>query len=281
MRAMSFGQGGPFGGPGGSTPDWDALADESAARARRRRWLLIGGGALAALAVAAIVATAVITSGKGSTGTTLPAAPDLPKEPDSKPSFPDVSVPPPPDPRDYISDPAKDTAPLTPATLFPDENMIVGEHSYPRATTSTTTDCTAAAQGALGSLLAGNGCTQLLRATYAKDGVAVTVGVAVFPSPAKAAKVRDQTKPNLAPLAGGGVPAAFCQGTRCRTTTNATGRYAYFTISGYTDGKAVTESETRAQQIGRDGASYAFGRITQRGKDQAAKAAEEQLKSQS
>ncbi len=55
---MSFGQGGPSWGPGESrTPDWAALADESAARGRRKKWLLIGGGALATAAVAAIVAS--------------------------------------------------------------------------------------------------------------------------------------------------------------------------------------------------------------------------------
>ena len=80
------------------------------------------------------------------------------------------------------------------------------------------------------------------------------------------------------PLPGGGVPADFCQGTKCRMATNATGRYAYFTIAGYLNGKDVTASETKARQIGRDGGSYAFSQITQRGKDQAAKAAEQQLR---
>ena len=45
--------------------------------------------------------------------------------------------------------------------------------------------------------------------------------------------------------------------------------YAYFTIAGYLNGKDVTGSETKAQQIARDGGAYAFTQITQRGKDQA------------
>ncbi|UKY50937.1 hypothetical protein [Streptomyces inhibens] len=280
---MSFGQGGPFDGPGGSsssTPDWDALAAESEALARRKRWMWIGGGAVATLAVAGIVAAAVMSSG-GSPGGNPTAAPTTSGQavaPDDKPSFPDVSVPPPPNPQDYISDPKKDTAPLTPATLFPQKTMVIGDHSYPRTNTATTKDCTAGAQGALVSSLSHNGCKQLLRATYSKGGVAVTIGIAVFDSPAKATKVMNENKANLMPLPGGGVPANFCQGTKCRMATNATGRYAYFTIAGYLNGKDVTGTETKAQQIARDGGSYAFSQITQRGKDQAAKAAERQLK---
>ncbi|MFF9786031.1 hypothetical protein YWIDRAFT_05124 [Streptomyces sp. SceaMP-e96] len=280
---MSFGQGGPFDGPGGSsssTPDWGALAEESEAQTRRKRRLWIGGGALAALAVAGIVTAAVMTSGgsKGGKPTAAPTASDEAAVPDDKPSFPDVSVPPPPNPRDYISDPKKDKAPLTPATLFPQKSMVVGEHSYPRTKTATTKDCTAGAQGPLVSSLSHNGCRQLLRATYSKGGVAVTIGVAVFDSPAKAAKVMNENKANLMPLPGGGVPSDFCQGTKCRMATNATGRYAYFTIAGYLNGKDVTGAETKARQIARDGGAYAFSQITQRGKDQAAKAAEQQLK---
>ncbi|MGW2411518.1 hypothetical protein ACWCV5_04930 [Streptomyces tubercidicus] len=278
---MSFGQGGPFDGPGGSsssTPDWGALAEESEAQARRKRWMWIGGGVLAALAVAGIVTAAVMTGGsKGGKPTAAPTASEE-AVPDDKPSFPDVSVPPPPNPRDYITDPKKDKAPLTPATLFPQKSMVVGEHSYPRTKTATAKDCTAAAQGPLVSSLSHNGCRQLLRATYAKGGVAVTLGIAVFDSPAQAAKVMNENKANLMPLPGGGVPSDFCQGTKCRMATNATGRYAYFTIAGYLNGKDVTGTETKARQIARDGGAYAFSQITQRGKDQAAKAAEQQLK---
>ncbi|MFJ9471502.1 hypothetical protein [Streptomyces caniferus] len=281
---MSFGQGGPFDGPGGSsssTPDWGALAEESEAQTRRKRLLWIGGGALAALAVAGIVTVAVLSGGSGSAGgnpTASPAESGQAAAPDDKPSFPDVSVPPPPNPRDYISDPKKDTAPLTPATLFAQKSMVVGEHTYPRTHTASTKDCTAGAQGPLVSSLSHNGCKQLLRATYARGGVAVTIGIAVFDSPAKATKVMNENRANLMPLPGGGVPADFCQGTKCRMATNATGRYAYFTIAGYLNGKDVTNTETKARQIARDGGAYAFSQITQRGKDQAAKVAEQQLK---
>ncbi|MEV5594887.1 hypothetical protein [Streptomyces sp. NPDC052496] len=274
---MSFGHGGPFGpgGPDSSTPDWEALADESESRDKRRRWLFIGGGVLATVAVAGIVATAVITSNKNN-GNDLPHAQKLPDEPaEPKPSFSEVHVPPPPNPRDYITDPKKDTAALTPATLFPEQTMVLGKNSYPRKTTAATDDCTAGTHGALGSVLQHNGCKKLLRATYAKDGVAVTVGVAVFDSKAAAFKVKAANKPSLAPLTGDGV-GSFCQGTACTMYTNATGRYAYFTIAGNLDGSPVTKASAKALQIARDGGTYAFNRIWQRGKDQAAKVARAQ-----
>ncbi|MEC4017419.1 hypothetical protein [Streptomyces sp. H27-D2] len=277
---MSFGQGGPY-GPGGSqpsTPDWAAMADVTAARNRRRRWALIGGGALATAAVAAIVATAVVTTndngkGDGKNAGGLPSAESLPSEPaEPEPSFSKVAPPPAPKPLDYISDVKKDTAPLTAATLFPDKRAVKDARSYGKATTNSTKSCAAATQGALGSVLASNGCRQVIRSTYTKDGVAVTVGVAVFDTKAASEKAKNQAKGNIASLPGGGVPA-FCRATACRLTANAVGRYNYFTVAGYTSGKAVTSADRKALQAGRDAADYTFRRIMQRGNAQAAAAA--------
>ncbi|POX41847.1 hypothetical protein C3486_07850 [Streptomyces sp. Ru73] len=228
--------------------------------------------------MAGIVATAVITSDGGGKPSSLPSPQKLPDEPDDpKPTFSDVSVPPPPDPMDYITDAKKDTAPLTAASLFPDKRLTAGERVYPKATTSATGSCASVAQGGLGPVLTKHGCEKLLRATFSRDGVAVTVGVARFDTKAAAAAVKDEYKPNLAALSGGKV-APFCQATACRTSVNATGRYAYFTIAGYLNGKPVTTSESKALQASRDGAAYAWGRIMQRGRDQADAAAKKQLK---
>ncbi len=279
MRAMSFGQGGPY-GPGGSqppqqsTPDWAALADQSAARDRRRKLFLIGGGVLATAAVAAIVATAVASSGhKGKGGGDaaggLPSPQDLPSESaTAEPSFSDVAPPAPPKPLDIISSARRDKAPLSPATLFPEKSAAKDDRSYAKASTAATTNCATATQGQLGSVLVNNGCRELLRATFSRDGVAVTVGVAVFDGKAAAERAKDQYKPNVASLAGGGVPV-FCRRTACQTSANAIGRYAYFTISGYTSGKAVTASDTVTLQAGRDVADYTFNRILARGNAQA------------
>ena len=48
------------------------------------------------------------------------------------------------------------------------------------------------------------------------------------------------------PLPGAGVPA-FCQGGRSAArTSNSYGRYAYFTVAGFTNGKDVTKGDTKA-----------------------------------
>ncbi|WP_063736888.1 hypothetical protein [Streptomyces sp. RTd22] len=284
---MSFGQGGPY-GPGGSqppqqrqssqTPDWAAMADHTATRGRRRRWLFIGGAVLATAAVGAMVATAVVSSNDkdGSSDDSakhLPSQPTLPRESESpEPSFSNVAPPAPPKPLDIISDAKRDKAPLSAKTLFPDEEAAKEGRSYAKAATSSTASCAAGTQGSLGSVLSGNGCRKLLRATFSKDGVAVTIGVAVFDGRASAEKAKNGYKPNVASLSGGGVPA-FCRQTACRTSANAIGRYAYFTISGYTSGKKVTTSDTQALQAGRDMADYTFRRILARGNAQASAAA--------
>ncbi|MTE20582.1 hypothetical protein F0L17_16000 [Streptomyces sp. TRM43335] len=284
---MSFGQGGPGRGPGGptgpqgppSTPDWAALAERSERRrARRRRLLVIGGGALATAVVAAIVATAVVSeSGSDSETSDRPSAasssavetaPPDPEQPE--PTFSSAPPPPPPpDPREILSDPKRDTAPLDAATLFPGDSMTTGGREYAKGATHSTGNCAAGTQGALGAVLTNNGCRELIRVTYRRGGVAATVGVAVFDSARAAAGAKEQAEPNIASLPGAGVPT-FCRGVTCHTSANALGRYAYFTISGHTSGKDVTSADTAARQAGRDAADHAFARIVQRGRDQAA-----------
>jgi len=311
---MSFGQGGPQWSPGGqnqdpyrgqgqdpynsynsglgasdpyrrgadsgSAPDWAALADASAARARRKRWLLIGGGALATAAIAAIVATGIVSSNNdGATASDknasgLPAAPDLPSDSTQpEPSFSSEKPLPPPDPKDFISSEKKDKAPLSAETLFPGKKLTMGERVYAKGGTARTGTCSSVTQGALGSILESNGCDQVFRATYSKDGIAVTVGVAVFGNEAEAKKAAQQADGNIAPLVGSGVPS-FCKGGPvCRFTANSYGRYAYFTSTGYTKAKSVTKNDTKAFQTGDDLAEFTFRQIVRRGEAQASAAA--------
>jgi len=270
---MSFGQGGPGWGPGGpsapDTPDWVALAE----RAERAS----GGGAVATAVVAAIVATAVVSEGGGGgaeasarPSESLPSTESLPPSPEQpEPTFSEEPPPPPPDPRDFLSSAEKDTAPLGAGTLFPGSSMTANGRTYQKGATASTENCAAATQGALGTVLTNNGCRELIRVTYRRGGIAVTVGVAVFDDAAAAAKAKDQYRPNIASLPGAGVPA-FCRGVTCHTSANALGRYAYFTIAGYTGGRNVTTSDTAAPQAGRDAADFAFARILKRGQEQAA-----------
>jgi hypothetical protein len=253
-----------FSSPG--EPDWDALASANEGRARRRRLLMIGGGVLAAAAVAGIVAVAVAKSGGG--GKPAAGARPTPSDSVTNPQFPEVTQPPPPDPLDYISSAGKDTAPLTADTLFIGKRMSIGPRAYTKAITGGTTNCASVTQGGLGAVLTSNGCREVLRATYLRDGRAVTVGVAVFDTAREAARARDQSTGNIAALPGGGV-GTFCRPVACWRTTNAVGRYAYFTIAGPSDGKAAATTDTLSKQAGRDAGTFAFNRIVQRGRDAA------------
>ncbi|MEU8697285.1 hypothetical protein AB0C61_06295 [Streptomyces sp. NPDC048680] len=279
---MSFGQGGPSWGPGDNgTPDWAALAEQSAARTRRKRWLMFGGGAVATAAVAAIVATAVISTNKddsaatgGKNASQLPSATDLPSETaQPEPSFSSVEPPPPPDPKDYISDVKKDRAPVTADAFFPGKQLKMGDRVYAKGATNRTTNCAATTQGALGSILAANGCDQVIRATYSRSGVAVTIGLAVFETEARAKKAAQQASGGMASLSGSGVPT-FCRGGAvCRRTANSYGRYAYFTVGGFTSGKSVTKADANVFAVGNDLTNFTFRQIRHRGEVQASAAA--------
>nr|BFD83204.1 hypothetical protein StreXyl84_26050 [Streptomyces sp. Xyl84] len=256
------------------TPDWAALAEASETRAKRRRLLFIGGGALATVAVGAAVAVAVISADGGSGGhASPPPTAALPSGSASGPSFEPTSAPPPLDPKDFISSAKKDTAPLGPGTLFGGTRLTMGGTVYEKGPTADTRDCASAVQGTLAKVLTGNGCTRLIRATYTRDGIAVTVGVAVFDTGTQAARAKGQAdkKSIVKPLAGSGVKA-FCDGAVCRSTTNSYGRYAYFTLTGFPGGKDVTTKDTKVFRTGDDLAEYTFRQIRRRGEAQASAA---------
>src|SRR5690242_6886572 len=113
-----------------------------------------------------------------------------------------------------------------------------------------------------------------MRASYVKDGIAVTVGVAVFDTAAQAEKAKGQTdgRSMVRSLAGKGVKP-FCNAAVCRSTRNAYGRYAYFTISGFTDGKNVTKKDTNVFRTGDDLQQFTANQIYRRGQTQASTAA--------
>jgi hypothetical protein len=262
------------------TPDWAALAEASESRAKRRKMLLIGGGALATVAIGTAVAVAVVSAGddgkQGSTTSSLPATADIPSR-SAEPSFAPTSAPPPLDPKEFISSKAKDTAPLSADILFPGTQLTMGDTVYKKGATADTDKCATAANpgGTLGKVLTDNDCTRVLRVTYELDGVAVTVGVAVFDTEkqATAAKEQADTKSVIASLPGKGVKN-FCTAAICRTTTNSYGRYAYFTVTGFTDGKDVTKESTKVFSTGDDLAEFTFRQIRRRGEAQASAAAE-------
>ncbi|WP_129307381.1 hypothetical protein [Streptomyces sp. L2] len=292
---MSYGQGGPqsqwdpwkpnsqqqpwnSGGDDG-TPDWAALAEASETRNKRRKWLFIGGGALATIAIGTAVAMAVVSANGDDTAsgrpTNLPPSAALPSGTASAPSFAPTSAPPPLDPKDFISSVKKDTAPLGPTTLFPGTQLTMNSTVYKKGATADTKNCASAANATLPKVLTANGCTRLIRATYTKGDVAVTVGVAVFDTEAQAAKAKAQTddKSIVRSLAGKGVKT-FCDGAICRSTRNTVGRYAYFTIAGFTGGHNVTKKDTKVFSAGDDLQEFTFRQIWRRGQAQASAASQ-------
>ncbi|MEU3410011.1 hypothetical protein ABZ760_01810 [Streptomyces sp. NPDC006658] len=290
---MSYGQGGPqsqwdpwkphsqqpwSSGDDDGTPDWAALAEASETRNKRRRLLFIAGGALATIAIGTAVAVAVVSANGGDPEAgpgNLPASASLPGSATATPSFAPTSAPPPLDPKDFISSAEKDTAPLGPGTLFPGKQLTVGETVYKKGTTDDTSGCASVAGGTLPGILTANGCTRLMRATYTHGDIAVTVGVAVFDNAAQATKAKAQTDDRsiVRSLFGKGGVKPFCDGAFCRSTRNAYGRYAYFTISGFTTGKDVTKKDTDVFGAGNDLAQFTVNQIHRRGQAQAQAAA--------
>ncbi|WP_228976573.1 hypothetical protein [Streptomyces sp. DH12] len=270
----------PFGATADGTPDWSALAEASEARQRRRRRLVAAGGVLATAAIATVVAVAVVNGGSG--GGTAPAASATTAPPGGaevptdgtgpQPSFSPVAPAPPPDPMDFLSTAAKDTAPLTPEGLFPGRKLTFGDRVYAKGATASTTECAGTGQGGLGAVLREHGCARVIRATYVRDGVAVTVGVAVFADQGKALAAKEGARGGIAPLAGAGV-GDFCRATVCLRRSNALGRYAYFTQAGFTDGRKVTTSDTAVYKTSDDLGSFTFNQIYARGRAQASAAA--------
>ncbi|MCX3060361.1 hypothetical protein [Streptomyces beihaiensis] len=286
---MSFGQGGPQwgqndnqwgAGNSGGTPDWGALAEASEARARKKRWMMIGGAIVATLAVGAVVAWGIVSAnGNNQAGDKpadqLPSTANIPSGArTTAPSFAETTPPPPLDPNDFIDSAAKDKAPLTANTLFPGKTLTVGGRVYKKGATASTKNCASVALKGVVGLLRKHHCTQVIRATYYKGTDAVTVGVTVYDTKAQATKVRDEyDNGSVLSLPGDGVPT-FCRTTVCRITVNSWGRYAYFTNGGHTDGKNATKKDTALFTLGNDLNEFVFEQIKRRGELQASAAAD-------
>ncbi|MFE6622135.1 hypothetical protein [Streptomyces sp. NPDC057740] len=272
----------PWNSGADETPDWAALAEASETRNKRRRLLFIGGGALATVAIGAAVAVAVVSANDGDPAANKPASgvpgsSGLPTQ-TTAPSFASTSAPPPLDPKDFISSKSKDTAPLSAEGLFPGTQLTVGSDTvYKKGATDDTKNCSAATKGGLPKILSDNKCTSFMRVSYVKDGVAVTVGVAVFDDAAQATKVKGKVNTDtdlVRTLPGKGIKD-FCTSAFCLVTANSYGRYAYFTLTGFTNGKDMTDKDTEALQVGETLEDFTFRQIRRRGEIQASAAAGE------
>lgn len=148
---------------------------------------------------------------------------------------------------------------------------------YKKGATDDTKNCSAATKGGLPKILTDNDCTRFMRVSYVKDDVAVTVGVAVFDNATQATKVKGKVNTDtdiIRSLSGKGIKD-FCTSAVCLSTANSYGRYAYFTITGFTSGKDMTDKDTDAFQVGEDLEDFTFRQIHSRGEIQASAAANE------
>ncbi len=246
-------------------------------RRRRVRW----GAALVALCCLLAVGVTLLTTGSSSSSakkrqtaapqpTLAPASPANPTTPAATPSTLPPSTAPAANPIALLSSAATDAEPLDAATFFAGPTFAFDKQSYTRVLT-TDSVCAPAATPQLAAVLARNGCRMVLRASYSDGTTAVTVGVAVFDSAAQARAVKQQATGILLPLTGHGLPS-FCRMVVCRLTTNAVGRYAYFTVAGYTDGKPVPADDTSAYNAGSAMDQLAFDGLLARAQREAASA---------
>ncbi|MFC1400562.1 MULTISPECIES: hypothetical protein [Streptacidiphilus] len=267
--------------------EFQAMLDrQEAASARRRRQLWLGTALVAVLVLVGTGATLLTTRPAKQSAAASPsaAAPTASAPADTAPAIPVQQTPtdtPSPtavpsalapttavDPATLLGAAATDTAPLSAVTLFPGKSVTVDNHSYTQALT-TASACVPAVTPNLAAVLTKYGCRKVFRASYATGTTAVTVGVGVFDSAAQAAAVKAQaTAGNLEPLSGGALPA-FCHAVACRLSVNAYGRYAYFTVAGYTTGKPVPAADTSALAAGTDMGRMVFENLLARARGEA------------
>ncbi|MFF4649416.1 hypothetical protein [Streptomyces sp. NPDC001380] len=246
-----------------SEPDWAALADRNDAAARRRRRLfLAGGGVLAAAAVAGIVAVALNVGG----GKDVASGPSASPSPSVSSVRPSPTPPPPPvDPLEIIGDKNKDTAPLSPRTLFPDARVSVNGRTYDRdGRPHGTGECIKAGSSGLGEILVRNKCRAVYRATYITRDIAVTVGIVEFDTPEQAQAVAKKQTGNIYSLYRTIRP--FCRDVKCVLTYGSAGRYAYLTTGGYRSGKPATQKDKAVGRASADIAQLARFTLLQRGR---------------
>ena len=263
------------------TPDWAALAEASETRNRRRRLFFIGGGALATVAIGTAVAMAVVSANGDDEAnkptSSLPATADIPSATGTTPSFAPTSAPPPLDPKDFIASKAKDTAPLSADILFPGTQLTMGSTVYKKGADGRHEELRRGRhgpaeprQGPQGQQLHPLHARHLHQGRRRGHG---RRGRLRHRGPGDEGEEPGQHQEGHRQVAVRRRVKAFCNSAICRSTSNSYGRYAYFTIAGFTNGKNVTEKDTAVFSTGDDLAEFTFRQIHRRGEAQASAAA--------
>ncbi|MDT0331425.1 hypothetical protein [Nocardiopsis lambiniae] len=136
-----------------------------------------------------------------------------------------------------------DPGALSVENLFPETLEVDGHGSFTRVAVNDEEDCSVGAHGDYGTVLADNGCRQLIRASYLSEdeGRAVTIGIAAMSDEDNAATALDAQKLEdsqwFAGLAGDeGTPAERLGYAGGHGSGGQWGRYLLFSLATNSDG---------------------------------------------
>jgi hypothetical protein len=157
-----------------------------------------------------------------------------------------------------ISSQAVDPAPLTEAELFPESTItpVPDEGAYEVLKTQAAEDCKTAATDELGTLLADQGCTQIVRATlkHPTGNYVVTAGLFNLKDQASAQAARDGIKPIIDAQKGrfNGLAASGADAIARASTQlgwNVAGHFLAYCVIARTDGQAFEDDDGYPSQI--------------------------------
>ena len=258
-RNRTGGHGGAPGPIGASRP----------AGSRGRRILLLGGAAVGAVTVGALIFTGVGTI-VGPAAQKKSVARHSPSGHGGQAAGPTPSaLPPGRMPEPSIDSELTDHRPLSLSELFPTTRIMLAGRPYRQDKTSVNHRCDLAARGAMASALKRGGCRAVVRATFV-DGTryAVTTGVAAMPSRAAAVS---------ASRAGDPSRYEWFRGMRGRIATNmdqaggyasstVRGRYIIYSYAQYADGTRPRPADPALKDLTRQFIEYAVRPIEERGR---------------
>ncbi|WP_306370907.1 hypothetical protein [Nocardiopsis sp. CC223A] len=142
-----------------------------------------------------------------------------------------------------VSSEEDDPGALAADGLFPETLEVDGQGSFSRVAVDDTEDCATGAHGDYGTVLADNGCRQLIRASYLSEdeGQAITVGIAAMADAESATTALDAQDLNdarwFAGLAGEeGSPAERLGHAGGHGSGGQWGRYLLFSLATNSDG---------------------------------------------
>lgn len=231
----------------------------------RRRLMLMGAGAVAAVAAGVAGITALSGSSRpepaaqsGRPGGAA-AQPPSPSPSNTRPRA--TGVP-------SIDSEKTDRRPLRLSDVFPARPLALGGRTYKQDTTSVNHDCALVARGALAAALVRGHCRSVVRATYVdtKKRLAVTAGVVAMPTRALAVAARRAGAPSQDEWFRGmpGAVAKDIDQAGGYAASTIRGRYIIYSYTAYLDGHAAAPDDRLVATVGRQFVAYAVRPIERR-----------------